>query len=207
MYTKEQIAQTIDHAVLKPFATDKDIIENCSMVDQRRVKSICVRPTDVKLAAEKLKDSDVIVSMVVGFPHGSNRTETKVLETKLGAEDGAVEFDMVMNIGKFLSGDYEFVQNDIAAVVGEARKHKTIVKVILETCYLSSEQIEKACKKGEGFSAFSFSSSSESIRESICSLFRFFLKLCKYIFILLFWLPVLSRLWLPALLLFFRQTC
>ncbi|MHC4636951.1 MAG: deoxyribose-phosphate aldolase [Planctomycetota bacterium] len=153
MYTKEQIAQTIDHAVLKPFATDKDIVKNSKMVDKRCVKSFCVRPTDVKLAAEQLKNSDVVVSMVVGFPHGSNRTETKVLETKLGAEDGAVEFDMVMNIGKFLSGDYEFVQNDIASVVEEARKHKAIVKVILETCYLSPEQIEKACKIAESAGA------------------------------------------------------
>ena len=73
MYTKEEIAKTIDHAVLKPFATDEDIIKNCKMVDDRGVMSLCVRPTDVKLAAEKLKDSETVVSMVVGFPHGSNR--------------------------------------------------------------------------------------------------------------------------------------
>ena len=153
MYTKQQIAQTIDHAVLKPLATDADIIENCKMVDTRGVKSLCVRPTDVKLAAEKLTDSDVLVSMVVGFPHGSNRTETKVLETRLGAEDGAVEFDMVMNVGKFLSGDYDFVGSDIAAVVEEAKKHNAIVKVILETCYLSPEQVAKACKIAEAAGA------------------------------------------------------
>ena len=153
MYTAEQIAKTIDHAVLKPFATDSDVIENCEMVDSRHVKSICVRPTDVKLAAEKLKDSDVLVSMVVGFPHGSNRTETKVLETNLGAQDGAVEFDMVMNVGKFLTGDYDFIQNDIAAVVQEAKKHNAIVKVILESCYLSPEQVAKACKLAEAAGA------------------------------------------------------
>lgn len=146
MYTKEQIAKTIDHAVLKPFATEEDIIKNCKMVDDRGVMSLCVRPTDVKLAAEKLAASETVVSMVVGFPHGSNKTQTKVLETKLGAEDGAVEFDMVMNVGKFLSGDYEFVQNDIAAVVAEAKKTKALVKVIFETCYLSNEQVVKACE-------------------------------------------------------------
>ena len=146
MYTKEQIAKTIDHAVLKPFATDEDIIKNCRMVDDRRVMSICVRPTDVKLAAKKLKDSETVVSMVVGFPHGSNRTETKVLETKLGADDGAVEFDMVMNVGKFLSGDLDYVKNDIAAVVAEAKKTGGLVKVIQETCYLSNEQVAKACE-------------------------------------------------------------
>ena len=146
MHTKEQIAKTIDHAVLKPFATDEDLIKNCKMVDNRGVMSMCVRPTDVKLSAEELADSETVVSMVVGFPHGSNKTQTKVLETKLGAEDGAVEFDMVMNVGKFLSGDYDFVQNDIAAVVNEAKKTNAIVKVILETCYLTDEQIVKACE-------------------------------------------------------------
>jgi len=146
MYTKEEIAKTIDHAVLKPFATDEEIIKNAKMCDERGVFSMCVRPTDVKLAAEQLKDSETCVSMVVGFPHGSNKTETKVLETKLGAADGAVEFDMVMNVGKFLSGDYEFVKNDIAAVVEEANKTGALVKVIQETCYLSNEQVAKACE-------------------------------------------------------------
>ena len=146
MYTKKQIAKTIDHAVLKPFATDEDIIKNCRMVDQRGVKSLCVRPTDVKLAVEELAESETVVSMVVGFPHGSNKTQTKVLETKLGAEDGAVEFDMVINVGKLLCGDYDFVQNDIAAVVNEAKKTNALVKVILETCYLSDEQVVKACE-------------------------------------------------------------
>ena len=145
MYTKEQIAKTIDHAVLKPFATDADIVSNCKMVDERGVMSLCVRPTDVKLAAEKLADSETVVSMVVGFPHGSNKTETKVLETKLGAADGAVEFDMVMNVGKFLSGDLDYVKNDIAAVVEEAKKTGALVKVIQETCYLSNEQVAQAC--------------------------------------------------------------
>lgn len=146
MYTKEQIAATIDHAVLKPCATDEDIISNAKMCDERGIMSMCVRPSDVKLAAEKLADSKTVVSMVVGFPHGSNKTETKVLETKLGAADGAVEFDMVMNIGKFASGDYEYVKNDIAAVVEEAKKTGGLVKVIQETCYFSNEQVVKACE-------------------------------------------------------------
>lgn len=146
MYTKEQIAATIDHAVLKPVATDADISSNAKMCDERGIMSMCVRPSDVKLAAEKLADSKTVVSMVVGFPHGSNKTETKVLETKLGAADGAVEFDMVMNIGKFASGDYEYVKNDIAAVVAEAKKTGGLVKVIQETCYFSNEQVVKACE-------------------------------------------------------------
>jgi deoxyribose-phosphate aldolase len=146
MFTRKEVAGTIDHAVLKPFATDKDIIEGAKMCDKWSVASMCVRPTDVALAARQLKDSKVAVSVVIGFPHGSNRPEVKALEAKLAIEDGAVELDMVMNIGKFLSGDYDFVQKDIEAVVAEARKTGAIVKVILEICYLSDEQIAKACK-------------------------------------------------------------
>ena len=100
-----------------------------------------------------LKDSEVDVSMVVGFPHGSNRPEVKALEARLAIEDGAVELDMVMNIGRFLSGDYDFVQKDIEAVVAEAKKAGAIVKVILEICYLSDEQIAKVCKIAEAAGA------------------------------------------------------
>jgi deoxyribose-phosphate aldolase len=153
MFTRDQVAKTIDHAVLKPFATDKDVIEGCKLCDKCGVASMCVRPTDVVLAAKELKDSEVDVSMVVGFPHGSNRPEVKALEAKLAVEDGAVELDMVMNIGKFLSGDYDFVQKDIEAVVTEAKKSNVIVKVILEICYLSDEQLAKACTAAEAAGA------------------------------------------------------
>jgi deoxyribose-phosphate aldolase len=153
MFTRDEVAKTIDHAVLKPFATDKDIIEGAGMCDKWGVASMCVRPTDVALAAKQLKDSKVAVSVVVGFPHGSNRPEVKALEAKLAIEDGASELDMVMNIGKFLSGDYEFVQRDIEAVVAEAKKAGAIVKVILEICYLTDEQIAKACKIAEAAGA------------------------------------------------------
>jgi len=145
MFTKKQVARTIDHAVLKPFATDKDIIDGAKMCAERQVASFCVRPSDTALAAERLKGSGVPVAVVVGFPHGANRPETKALEARLAIEDGAKELDMVMNIGKFMSGDYDYVQKDIEAVVAEAKKHDVIVKVILETCYLGPEQVEKAC--------------------------------------------------------------
>ena len=153
MFTKKDVAKTIDHSVLKPFATDKDIVDGCRMSKKWGVASMCVRPTDVALAAKELKNSEVGVSAVIGFPHGSNRPEVKALEAKLAIEDGAVELDMVMNIGKFLSGDYNFVQKDIEAVVAEAKKCNVIVKVILEICYLSPEQIAKACKIAEAAGA------------------------------------------------------
>ncbi len=153
MYTVDEVAKTIDHAILKPFATDQDIIDNAKMCAERRVASFCVRPTDVPLAARELKGSGVDVSMVVGFPHGSNRPEVKALEAKLAIEDGAVELDMVMNVGKFLTGDYDHVQKDIQAVVAEAKPKNVLVKVILETCYLSPEQVAKACKIAEAAGA------------------------------------------------------
>jgi len=153
MYTPEQVAATIDHAVLKPFATDQDIVDNAKMCAERKVASMCVRPTDVTLAVKELKESGVDVSMVVGFPHGSNRPEVKALEAKLAIEDGAVELDMVMNVGKFLSGDYDFVQKDIEAVVAEAKKSNVLVKVIQETCYLTPEQVAKACQLCEAAGA------------------------------------------------------
>ena len=146
MYTAKQVAATIDHAVLKPVATDQDIIDGCKMCAERQVASMCVRPTDVALVARQLAGSGVDPSMVVGFPHGSNRPEVKALEAKLAIEDGAVELDMVMNIGKFLSSDYDFVQKDIEGVVAEAKAKNVLVKVIMETCYLSPEQVAKACK-------------------------------------------------------------
>jgi len=146
MYTKAEMAKKIDHAVLKPVATDEDIRRNAQMCMQRGVGDLCVRPTDVALAAAVLRDSDTTVAAVVGFPHGSNRPEVKALEARLAIEDGADELDMVMNIGKFLSGDTEHVQKDVEAVVAEAKPHGVLVKVILETCCLVPEQIAHACQ-------------------------------------------------------------
>ena len=153
MYTAKEVAATLDHAVLKPFATDQDIIDGCKMCAERKVAGLCVRPTDVALTAKQLEGSGVAPAIVVGFPHGSNRPEVKALEAKLGIEDGATEIDMVMNVGKFLSGDFDHVQKDIEAVVAEAKPNKVLVKVILESCYLSPEQVAKACKIAESAGA------------------------------------------------------
>ena len=147
MWTKKQVAKTIDHAALKPQMTDADIIEACELGRKYGVATVCVRPSDVALAAKELAGSGVPPSVVIGFPHGANRPETKALEAKLAIEDGAKELDMVMNVGKFLTGDLDWVQRDIAGVVAEAKAAGGIlVKVILETCYLSPQQISKACE-------------------------------------------------------------
>jgi deoxyribose-phosphate aldolase len=153
MFTRQQVAKVIDHSVLKPFARTEDVVKACKMCRARGVGNICVRPGDVALAAQELKGSGIVVCAVVGFPHGSNRPEVKALETRLAVEDGAVELDMVMNIGQFLSGNYDAVQKDIAAVVAEARPRGARVKVILETCWLSPEQIARACKIAEAAGA------------------------------------------------------
>jgi deoxyribose-phosphate aldolase len=146
MYTQEQVAATIDHAVLKPFATTQDVIDGCDLCKKYRVASLCVRPSDVSLASEQLQGSGVKVCVVVGFPHGANLPETKATEARLALAQGAREVDMVMNVGRFLSGDHDAVQRDIEAVVAEAKKHDAIVKVIQETCWLDAEQVATACR-------------------------------------------------------------
>jgi deoxyribose-phosphate aldolase len=153
MYTRQQVAKAIDHSVLKPFFTAADVVKGCNLCRARGVGCLCVRPGDVALAASELKGSGVTVCAVVGFPHGSNRPEVKALEGRLAIEDGARELDMVMNIGQFLSGNYEAVQKDIAAVVAEAKPRGSLVKVILETCWLKPDQIARACKIAEAAGA------------------------------------------------------
>lgn len=145
-YTRKQVAQTIDHAVLKPETTDADLQQNAKMCIENGVFSMCVKPCDIKAAKELLKKSDVKVSCVLSFPHGADATPVKVFQAQQAIEDGTDEIDMVMNIGKFLSGDWEYVVNDIRAVVDVAHQHGVLVKVIQESGYLTLEQVAKACE-------------------------------------------------------------
>lgn len=146
MYTKEQVAKTIDHAVLKPEFTVEDLQEHAQMCIRNSVFSMCVKPCDISTAKELLKDSDVKVSCVLSFPHGADAMPVKAFQAKQAIEDGADEIDMVMNIGRFLGADYHYVVEDIKAVVEVAHKHNVPVKVIQESGFLSSEQIAKACE-------------------------------------------------------------
>ncbi len=146
MYTREQVARTIDHAVLKPDQTLADLKENAQMCMKYGVYSMCVKPCDIKAAKELLKDSEVKVSCVLSFPHGADATPVKVFQAKQAINDGVDEIDMVMNIGRFLSGEYDYVLNDIKAVVDIAHQHNIIVKVIQESGFLSPGQIAKACE-------------------------------------------------------------
>lgn len=146
-YTLAEVAKTIDSALLKPEMTIAEVIAGCEMAKRYHVASICCRPADVALVAEQLKGSDVLVGTVVGFPHGSSATEVKVFETALAVKQGAVEIDMVINIGYMKSGIYDEVRNEIAAVVKAAEGYP--VKVILENAYLTKEEIVKACHLSE----------------------------------------------------------
>ena len=146
MYTREQLAKTIDHAVLKPEYTDADLEKHAKMCIANGVYSMCVKPCDIKKTAELLADSEVKVSCVLSFPHGADATPVKAFQAKQAIEDGTDEIDMVMNIGKFLGEDYHYVVEDIKAVVEVAHKYGILVKVIQESGYLSASQIEKACE-------------------------------------------------------------
>ncbi len=145
-YTVQNVAATIDHAVLKPDQTEADVRAAAAMCIERGVASLCVRPCDIALAVELLKDSPVMVSCVLSFPHGADTTDTKIFQARQAIEDGVDEIDMVMNIGRFLSGDYDAVRDDISAVVSEAHARHVAVKVIQESGYLTLPQVAKACE-------------------------------------------------------------
>ncbi len=135
----------IDHTILKPEAT-KDMVETlCKEAKEHKFAAVCVNPYYVKLCKEMLKDSNVKVATVVGFPLGINTKEVKALETIDAIKNGADEIDMVINIGALKAKDYAVVKEDIEAVV-EASKDKAIVKVIIETCLLTDEEKIKACE-------------------------------------------------------------
>jgi deoxyribose-phosphate aldolase len=145
-YTKTEVAATIDHAVLKPEMTVEDVKKNAEMCIREKVASMCVRPCDVALTTKLLKDSGVMVSCVLSFPHGADATPVKAFQAKQAILDGVNEIDMVMNIGRFLSGDYDYVVKDIQAVVEVAHTAGVKVKVIQESGFLTLEQVAKACE-------------------------------------------------------------
>src|SRR5262249_1656824 len=134
-YSYEELAGMIDHSLLHPTLTDQELEDGCRLAAKYGVASVCIKPYFVKQAAKLLKEANVRVGAVIGFPHGNSTTESKRYETELACRDGAVEIDMVINIGKALSGDWDYVQNDIKAVCEEAHRHNAKVKVIFENDY------------------------------------------------------------------------
>lgn len=144
--TAKDIAKMIDHSLLNPTMTMQNIIDGCKVAKEYDVASVCVKPSEVALSKIELAGTDVLVTTVVGFPHGSSKTEVKVFEAEEAIKDGVVELDMVLNIGRLLSRDFDYVEKDIKAVVDAAHAKGVIVKVILENCFLTDELKEIACR-------------------------------------------------------------
>jgi len=136
----------IVHSLLRSELTVADVEAGCNVAKQYDVASVCVKPADVAFAAKLLEGTDVMPTTVVGFPHGSSTTETKVFETEQAIRDGAVEVDMVLNYGRLRSGDAAYVEQDVKAVVDAAHKHNVVVKVIFENCFLTDEEKVLACQ-------------------------------------------------------------
>jgi deoxyribose-phosphate aldolase len=138
--TERQIAKTIDHSLLRPELDDSFVEAGCRLAAEYDVASVCVRPVDVRRAKAILAGTAVAVGTVIGFPHGSSTTATKVFEANRALSDGATELDMVIDIGALKSGRDADVQADIAAVVTVAHQAGALVKVILENAYLTDDE-------------------------------------------------------------------
>ena len=145
-YTYLQIAKMIDHSLLNPVLTDRELNAGCRLALAYDVASICIKPYHLKKCAELLAGSTVAPSTVIGFPHGGHTTKVKVAETEQALLDGGTELDMVVNIGKVLSEDWDFVRDDIRAVTDLTHQGGAIVKVIFENCYLQDAHKMRLCE-------------------------------------------------------------
>lgn len=141
----EKLSKYIDHTLLKAEAREEEVIKLCSEAKEYDFFSVCVNPSFVELASKELKGSDVKVCTVIGFPLGATTMQTKAFETKDAIEKGAHEVDMVINVGALKDEKYDYVREDIKAVVDASNK-KALVKVIIESCLLTDEEKVKACE-------------------------------------------------------------
>lgn len=141
-YSYADLAGMLDHSLLHPTMTDKELEDGCRLAAKYQAASVCIKPYAVKTAKKLLKGTGVRVGAVVGFPHGSNTTEVKRYETEVACRDGATEIDVVINIGKALSGDWDYVKKDIRAVVREAHRGGAIVKVIFENDFITDDKLK-----------------------------------------------------------------
>ena len=141
------IAKMIDHSLLHPAMTDEELKKGCELAKKYNVASVCIKPYAVRLAVEALKGSEVKVGTVVGFPHGNSKTEIKVQETDLACQEGATEIDMVVNIGKVLSQDWEYLEKEIQEVTEVVHNQGAVIKVIFENDYLTDDEFKiKLCE-------------------------------------------------------------
>jgi deoxyribose-phosphate aldolase len=145
-YTYSDIAKMIDHSLLRPYYNDEELEAGCRLALDYDVASVCIKPYYLKRAAALLTGSNVKATTTIGFPHGGHTTAIKIAETEQALVDGAQEVDMVINIGKALSRDWDFVREDIAAVTRVAHSGGALVKIIFENCYLQDEHRIRLCE-------------------------------------------------------------
>jgi len=143
------IAEMIDHSLLRPTLTNEEFHEGIKLARKYKMATCCVAPYDVERAVKGLAGSGVLVSTVIDFPHGSNLTAAKVYEAELAMDHGASSLDMVLAISRLVSGEYDYVEQDIHQVVASAHARSISVKVIFENCFLTKEMIIKACQLTE----------------------------------------------------------
>jgi len=141
METVKDLAKMIDHSILHPVFTDKDLKDGCEIAEKYDVASVCVKPYMVKDAVELLKGTDVKVGCVIGFPHGNSATKVKVFEAIEACKDGAEEIDMVINIGKALQGDFDYVEKEVKKIADACHENGAILKVIFETDFITDDNI------------------------------------------------------------------
>lgn len=147
--TDQALAKLIDHTLLKPNVLDQQVIRLCEEAKEYEFASVCINPCFVSLASKLLTDSPVKVCTVIGFPLGANTVETKIAEARQAVQNGADELDYVLNISDVLNGHWDAVKNEMEKFVElrSGTEKPLLIKVILETCYLSDEQIAEACKR------------------------------------------------------------
>ena len=153
MLTSRDIAKMLDHSTLQPFLTEKDIRHGCEVAIKYGTATVCARPQDMEIVVPMLNGTGVLPCTVIGFPHGAHTMEIKAMEAARALEDGCRELDMVINIGRMLGGDYDYVEREIKTLAELCHDQEAILKVIIETCYLSDEQKVKACQLSESAGA------------------------------------------------------
>jgi deoxyribose-phosphate aldolase len=144
--TLKDIAKMIDHSLLHPTMTDADLTKGCELAKQYHTATVCVKPYSITLCRDILAGSDVLVCSVIGFPHGNSTTGIKIIEAEEAVLAGAPEIDMVVNVGKVLGNDWDYVSREIRLINDAVTAHKGILKVIFENDYLKDEQIIKLCE-------------------------------------------------------------
>ena len=149
MLTLKDISKMLDHSTLQPYLTEDDIRKGCDVALHYDCATVCALPGDMRIVVPALRGSDVLPCTVIGFPHGAHRTDVKVFEAERALDDGCKELDMVLNIGEMLSGNEGYVQDEIARLARVCHDRDAILKVILETCFLSDAQKAAACRLSE----------------------------------------------------------